>query len=234
MTSTLVLGPTGLVGSHILSTLRSSPSQVSSINVIARRPPPSHTKAVPTTEFINKDLTTWAPHIESISPSPSILFSALATNRAAAGGLAKQYQFDHDNNLELAKAAHKAGTKTYVLISSGGADPKSWMPYMRMKGDLDEHVQEIGFEHTIILRPGLLFGDREEGRWVESAFRLIANSLGKISSHLKDSWSVDADVVAKAAVAAGLKASKGEVNQNVWILDHQEIVNLGKTEWEDV
>jgi uncharacterized protein YbjT (DUF2867 family) len=193
-------------------------------------------------EFINKDLTTWGPHIESLSsasspsppPSPpALLFSALATTRAAAGGFANQYALEHDKNIELARAAHKIGTKAYVLISSGGADAKSWMPYLRMKGEIDQHVQDIGFEHTVILRPGLIIGNREESRLAESVLRAVALGLGKINSRwLKDSWAVEAEVIAKAAVAAGLKAAKGEVKEKVWIVGQREIIRLGRTEWK--
>jgi uncharacterized protein YbjT (DUF2867 family) len=170
-----------------------------------------------------------------LSPPPLVLFSALATTRAAAGGFDKQYQIEHDKNIELAKAARKVGTKTYVLISSGGANPKSSMGYLRMKGEIDEHIKEIGFEHTIILRPGLIFGDREESRPAEAVLRMVANGLGKINSHwLKDTWALEADVIAKAAVAAGLKAAKGEVKDKVWLIDQQEIIKLGKTEWKNL
>ena len=103
-----------------------------------------------------------------------------------------------------------------------------------MKGDIDEHIQEIGFEHTIIVRPGLMFGDREESRPAEAVLRMVANGLGKINSHwLKDTWAQEADVVAKAAVAAGLKAAKGQVKDKVWLIEQEEIIKLGRTEWEN-
>ncbi|KIW68448.1 hypothetical protein PV04_04391 [Phialophora macrospora] len=238
MASVLLLGSTGLVGSFILSILRTAPpSQVSGIEILARRspPPPSAAAAsIPVSEFINKDLATWGPHIESLPPPPpAVLFSALATTRVAAGGYANQYKLEHDKNIELARAAHKIGTKSYVLISSGGADPKSWMSYLRMKGEIDQHVQDIGFEHTVILRPGLIIGAREESRLAESVFRAVALGLGKINSRLfKDSWAVEAEVIAKAAVVAGLKAARGEVKEKVWIVGQQEILKLGKTEWK--
>lgn len=104
-----------------------------------------------------------------------------------------------------------------------------------MKGEIDEDVKEIGFEHTIILRPGLILGNREESRPAEAVLRMVANCLGKINSHwLKDSWAVEADVIAKAAVAAGLKAAKGEVKDKVWLIDQQEVIKLGRTEWKNL
>lgn len=85
--------------------------------------------------------------------------SALGTSRAAAGGVANQRKIDYDLNLELAKAAKAAGTKTYVLISSSGANSGSKLgPYMKMKGELEDAVKALDFEHCLVLRPGLLVG----------------------------------------------------------------------------
>ncbi|KAG9788042.1 Protein fmp52-1, mitochondrial [Exophiala dermatitidis] len=234
MASALVLGCTGLVGSHILSTLRSgAPAYFSNIDIIARRPPPpAPESSIPVKEFVDKDTNKWAPHISSLSPPPSVLFSALATTRAAAGGFENQYKLEHDLNIELAKAAKEAGTKTYVLISAGGANPNAFFAYPKMKGEIEEHIKELGFEHTIILRPGLIVGKREESRLVEGIFRTIATGLGHIHSSLKDTWAQDADVIAKAAVSAAIKAEKGEVKDKVWIIGQKDIIQLGLHEWK--
>jgi uncharacterized protein YbjT (DUF2867 family) len=167
-----------------------------------------------------------------LSPVPSVLFCGLATTRAAAGGFENQYKLEHDLNIELAKAAKQAGTKIYVLISSGGASPTSMFPYLKIKGEIEEHVKEIGFEHTIILRPGLIFGSREESRPTEAVFRLVAGGLGRLHSSLKDSWTQDASTIANAAISAAIKAKKGEVKDKVWILELKDIIRLGVKEWK--
>ncbi|EXJ95346.1 hypothetical protein A1O1_00466 [Capronia coronata CBS 617.96] len=234
MPSALVLGATGLVGSHILSTLKSlSPSFFSSIEIVARRSPPANSDAgAPVQEFIDKDTTKWVSHVSSLSPAPSVLFSALATTRAAAGSFENQYKLEHDLNIELAKAAKEAGTKTYVLISAAGANPHAYLAYPKMKGEIEEHVKELGFEHTIIIRPGLIVGKREESRFVEGIFRTVATGLGHVHSYLKDTWAQDADAIAKAAVSAAIKAEKGEVKDKVWIIGQKDIVRLGLHEWK--
>jgi len=221
-----------MVGAFILSILRTSPS-VSSIDILARRPPPEATSTAKITTHIDKDTATWVPHMSSLSPPPSILFSALATTRAAAGGFDKQYKLEHDLNVELAKAAKAAGTKVYVLISSNGAHVGSRIPYARMKGEIEDHIKELGFEHMVILRPGLIAGNREESRTGEAVIRKIAAGLGMISTHLKDPWAQEAEVIGKAAVTAGLKALDGQAPEKVWILYGSDIIRLGRTEWKE-
>ena len=43
--------------------------------------------------------------------------------------------------------------KTYALVSSIGADPKSKIFYTRMKGELEEAVKKLGFPACFILQP---------------------------------------------------------------------------------
>ncbi|EXJ64070.1 hypothetical protein A1O7_00406 [Cladophialophora yegresii CBS 114405] len=233
MSKALVLGSTGLVGSFILSTLTTGPSSpFSSIEIIARRSAAAAKgSSLPVNEFIEKDTTKWASHLSSTSPAPSVMFSGLATTRAAAGGFENQYKIEHDLNIELAKAAKAAGTKTYVLISASGANAHSMFGYVKMKGEIEEHIKEIGFEHTIIVQPGLIIGHREESRFAEGIAQSLASAIGKIHGGLKDSWAQDADVIAKAAVSAAIKVEKGEVKDKVWVLKQKDIVQLGAKGW---
>jgi uncharacterized protein YbjT (DUF2867 family) len=171
--------------------------------------------------------------VSSLSPPPSILFSALATTRTAAGGFENQYKLEHDLNVELAAAAKKAGTKVYVLISSQGASASSRLGYPKMKGEIEDHIKELGFDQMVILRPGLIAGNREETRMAEGILRKVAAGLGMISTHLKDTWAQEAEVIGKAAVSAGLKALNGDAPEKVWILTGSDIIRLGRTEWKE-
>lgn len=47
-----------------------------------------------------------------------------------------------------------------ILVSSGGANASSYMAYPQMKGQLEEDVKAMNFDHCVILRPGLLVGQR--------------------------------------------------------------------------
>lgn len=182
--------------------------------------------------IVEPDNSEWPTKFTAIQPPPSILFSALGTTRANAGGLDKQWAFDHDFALEMAKAAKAAGVKVFVLISASGAAKTSKFAYPRMKGSLEEEVRGLDFEQTIILRPGLIVGPRQESRPTEAAFRTVANIFGRISHSLKDVWAQDADVIGKAAVSAGLSALEGKAPGKVWIIGQSDIIRLGRTEWK--
>ncbi|KAH8601145.1 hypothetical protein B0O99DRAFT_681178 [Bisporella sp. PMI_857] len=229
MTSTVVVGSTGLTGSYILSTLLDL-SSISTVHTLARRAPSSTSPKL--TPHISSTTSDWSSLLASITPAPSIFYSALGTTRAQAGSVEAQRLIDYDLNLELARKAKETGVKVYVLISSTGASSTSRLPYGKMKGELEESVKELGFEHTVILRPGLIVGGREGARPVEFVLRKVAGLAGTLAHGLKDFWAQDADVIAKAAVSAGLKALEGGAPGKVWELGQSDIVKLGRTEWK--
>ncbi|KAL4782436.1 hypothetical protein BJX76DRAFT_332564 [Aspergillus varians] len=232
MANVALIGCTGMVGGHILTSLLANPS-VARVDTFSRRTPPAASSApeAKLTTFISNDTSKWASELSSLTPTPSIFISSFGTTKGAAGGFENQYKIDHDFNMEMAKAARDAGTKVYVLISAGGADVKSTFAYPRMKGEIEEHVKALGFERTVILRPGLIAGQRDESRPIEAVARFFAGTIGKLHSSLKDGWAQEANVIGRAAVNAGLKALEGDVpegNDKVWYLYGSDIIQHGK------
>lgn len=146
----------------------------------------------------------------------------------------EQYKPTYETNIELAKAAKKAGTKIYVLVSSRHADLHSTRAIPKTDGEIEEYIKELDFEHTIILRPGVIRRTREESGPLEAIAIDIVAGLRRIHSGLVDSWAQTTDVVAKAAVHAALKVETGEVKDKVWILYKTDIMLLGKHEWKDL
>lgn len=208
---------------------------MSRVDTISRRTPHAAAGAPQTklTTFISDDTSKWAEQLQALSPTPDIFISSFGTTRANAGGFEKQYKIEHGLNVEMARAAHEAGTKVYVLISSQGANKSSSIPYSRMKGEIEEDIKALGFEHMVILRPGLIAGTREESRPLEAGIRFIAGWAGKLHSSLKDGWAQEADVIGKAAVNAGLKALEGKVpagSEKVWTIEGRNIITLAKDE----
>ena len=116
-----------------------------------------------------------------------------------------------------------------MLVSSGSANSYSVLPYLKLKGDIEQAAKELGFEHTVFLRPGVITGQRGQSRPLEAVARFVASSAGKIHSSLKDGWAQDADNIAKAGIIAGLKALAGEApvgSEKVWVIEQGEIARL--------
>ena len=217
-------------GGNIFNILKSL-EKVNKVYTFSRKELAADAKVTP---IVSQDSTTWPTQFPTGS---DIFFSALGTTRAKAGSFENQVKLDRDFNIELAKAASAAGTKVYVLISTGGANSSSSFGYPKMKGELEDAVSAMGFEHVVLVRPGIIAGTREEGRsglngTAELGLRKLSALFGSISYSLKDFWSQDADVIAKAAVHAGMDALNGEQKEKVRILGQADIVRLGRTEWK--
>ena len=76
---------------------------------------------------------------------------------------------------------------TYVFISSAGTRGllSGYVPYSKMKVGVEEAIKGLGFEQTVILRPGMISGERETPK--APVLEKVIGSLGRVSSWLQDS-----------------------------------------------
>lgn len=198
----IILGSTGLVGRHITEALLAK-SEITEILVLTRRPyPVSHPKII--SQIVDFERShEWLKEVKG-----DVLFSALGTTIRDAGSKRGQYKVDHDYQYDVARAAAENGVKTYVLISSVNADSRSPFFYLRMKGELEEHISKLPYTSINILRPGPLKGHREKKRLNEIIANKVLESLPGflVTPGLHP---VDAGNVALVAITAGLMASAG-------------------------
>jgi uncharacterized protein YbjT (DUF2867 family) len=230
MTTAAVLGSTGAVGSHILTTLLNSDA-VTSVKTISRRLP---TTQSPKLEALQEpDTSKWRDLFATLNPKPDIAFNAVGTTRAAAGGIQDQWRIDHDLCVENAQAAKEAGVKTYVFISSAGTRGflSRHVPYSQMKIGVEDAIKGLGFPNAVVLRPGIILGERvtPKAPFLEWAI----GSLHRISPSLQDCIGQDQKIIARAAVAAARLAQEGQAPSSCWVLEQADIVKLGRDEWKD-
>lgn len=109
-----------------------------------------------------------------------ILFSCLGTTAKAAGSKEAQWHIDHDIPAKFAEIAKMNGTPVVVLLSAYGASATSRIFYSKMKGQLEQQIQNLRFEKLIIFRPGLLLrkGTDRFGERVSAAVLKFLNALG--------------------------------------------------------
>ncbi|MCZ8111773.1 MAG: NAD(P)H-binding protein [Betaproteobacteria bacterium] len=93
-------------------------------------------------------------------PAAEAAFCALGTTIKAAGSQAAFRAVDFDAVLAFARACRAAGVPRFALVSALGADARSASFYSRVKGEAEDALRGLGFEHLLIARPSLLLGDR--------------------------------------------------------------------------
>ena len=97
------------------------------------------------------------------------------TTRKQAGSKAAQEKVDLRIPLMLAAIAKKAGVKNFLCVSAMGADSQSPYFYNRLKGQLEEGLDMIGFETLTLVRPSLLLGKHKDRRFGEE---LLQKTIG--------------------------------------------------------
>ncbi|XP_065698380.2 oxidoreductase HTATIP2 isoform X2 [Patagioenas fasciata] len=147
-------------------------------------------------------------------------FCCLGTTRAKAGR-AGFIRVDRDYVTQAAELARAGGCTHFVLQSSQGANPHSRFLYLRVKGEVENLVQAVGFDRCTILRPAVLLCKRQESRpaeWVTQQF------LGVVAWVFPTAYSVPVERVARAMVACVLQPGEGKVK----VLENAAIHELGK------
>jgi uncharacterized protein YbjT (DUF2867 family) len=190
----LVIGATGLVGSHLLKQLLSDP-EYTELKVFGRRPTGIKDPKLTEYEVDFDDVDSWREKLKG-----EVLFSALGTTIKKAGSKDKQYKVDYTYQFEVAKAASEQEVKSYVLVSSIGANARSGVFYTRIKGELDEAIQKLDFQSIYILRPSGLMGEREEQRAGEGVMIRITAALSGFLPFLRKYRPIPAAAVANAMI----------------------------------
>ena len=74
---------------------------------------------------------------------------------------------DYQYPIDFANVGKELGVHHYGLLSSTGANPKSWFLYMRTKGEVERDIVKVGIPHVGIYKPGLLLNRDNDDRFGE-------------------------------------------------------------------
>src|SRR3546814_282375 len=102
---------------------------------------------------------------------------ALGTRLGVAGWRDGFRRVDHDYPVAVAQLARGQGARTFVLTSAMGADARSSVFYNRVKGELEEAIAALDFPALVLVRPGLIDGERSERRPAEAAALVVSRAL---------------------------------------------------------
>lgn len=164
----IVLGATGVVGRELVRQLAIQPD-IDKVVSLTRRPI-SYSNAKIDNQVVDFD------NLKSSSQwfKGDLLFSALGTTLKQAGSIDAQRKVDVDYQYHAAEIAALQGVSHYLLVSSSGANTQSRSAYLKMKGELEQRVQQLPFNRISIVQPSLLLGERTDFRLGE---RLAATIL---------------------------------------------------------
>jgi uncharacterized protein YbjT (DUF2867 family) len=214
--SIIILGASGLIGQAVLNQALEN-SQIEHVKILVRKSlllkHPKLTEVI--TDFKNlNDL--------EMLVNGDALICCLGTTRKKTPNLQEYKAIDFGLTINIAQLAKKHNVQQVHLISAIGADSKSNIFYNRLKGETEQALINIDFPQTIIYRPSLLIGKRNEFRFGE----LVAQKLAPIFDffligEMKKYHSVSARDVAKAIICKILMKV-----QEIEIIQYREIQSI--------
>ena len=156
----MLAGGTGVVGKELL---RQSRARGDYLIAVGRRP----------TGLADEELVIDFNALPQL-PRADIAICALGTTIKNAGSRDAFRAVDHGAVLDYAKSALEAGIEHFMVVTAVGADPTSSVFYSRVKGEIQQDLCDLGFSRLDVLQPGLLRGERQEKRPVESMMKALA------------------------------------------------------------
>ncbi|MBN4863850.1 MULTISPECIES: NAD-dependent dehydratase [Providencia] len=169
----LLIGATGLVGSHVLEQALAD-SRISQIVAPVRHALPEHSKLfAPIVNFeqLPDDAMIW--EVDAV-------ICTLGSTMKVAGSKSAFRQVDYTYPLECAKLAKKWGCPTYALTSALGANANSPFFYSRIKGELERSLIALNFESLTLVRPNVISGHRNQERLGEVIVIRLISCLSRI------------------------------------------------------
>ncbi|MDA8871459.1 NAD(P)H-binding protein [Flavobacteriaceae bacterium] len=170
----LVLGASGATG-QVLVKLLLEDSNFSKVSVFTRKTLTVEHQKLEKHKIDFSELEKYKSLITG-----DILFSAFGTTRKDAGSKDQQYLIDYTYQFEFAKMASENGVQHYALVSSTGANDKSFFFYPKIKGALEKSIKMLPFKTIQIFQPPTLIRQPELLRAVEKSAIKIFNRLNRI------------------------------------------------------
>ena len=195
----LLAGATGLTGEHLLDRLLNEPT-ISRVLAPTRRPLAEH-------PHLENPVGDPAVFLPQLAGRVDIAFCCLGTTLKQAGSESAFRAVDLDMVVAFSKRAREMGARHLLVVSALGADPKSSIFYNRVKGEMEEALSALAYPTLVLVRPGLIGGEREEHRTGEAAASVVLRVLGPV---LPRRWRISpATRIAAALVDATLAPHPG-------------------------
>lgn len=167
----LLVGASGLIGSHCLEFLLADTSY-REVRVLVRRP----------LDIEHPKLVQYQVNFESLGDYKDVIgaddvYCCLGTTIKKAGSKTAFARVDLGYTAEIAGLAFNNGATLFLLVSAMGADPGSRIFYNRIKGEVEESIARCGYDSVLIFRPSLLLGERKERRFGEELGQMLSRWL---------------------------------------------------------
>ena len=217
MKTALIFGSSGLIGNHLLSVILQN-NDYNHIKLFVRSESKNNNSKV---EIVQTDFTNLEKYKDLIVGDDC--FFCIGTTRKNTPDKNEYRRIEYNIPLSVAKIAKFNSVKSFIYVSSLGANSSSSGPYLKNKGQVEEELNNLDFSKLAIIRPSILLGKRKEHRLGESIGVYVMQKLSPFFlGKLKKYKPIQAQYVAKAMVAIA------QNNYQKKIFESDQLEMLGK------
>lgn len=216
----VVIGGTGFIGELLLNELLCDQEFTSVRALVRRRVGAPHPKLeAQLVDFDDPD------DFKQKLGKADCLFCCVGTTQKKVKGNKTAYRkADLDIPLHAAQFAKEAGFKSFLLVSSVGANAKSGNFYLKLKGEVENAVEAAGVFSLHIFQPSMLMGDRGEFRFGEKIGKIFMKIVSFLLTGSRRKYrGINGRIVAKAMVEAAKLDGEGK---HVYLYD--DMIRLAK------
>jgi uncharacterized protein YbjT (DUF2867 family) len=220
----LIVGATGLVGSHCLKTLLSL-EKYKTVHVLVRRELTLDLTAkeknkinVHLVDFDNLDAVDFLFTVDDV-------FCCLGTTLKQAGSVAAFKKVDYDYCLKTAQLAAENSVKHFLIVTAVNAKAHSLAYYSKIKGQLQNELKDLNLKQISIFQPSLLLGERKEFRLGELLFGKAAGGFNRLLPKKMSAFkAIEGSVVGKsmAILASNDKFRKSASSREFYYYDDMQ------------
>ncbi len=167
----IILGATGLTGSHLLELLLNS-NDYEKVKIFTRRATgKTHSKL----EEIICDVLKLEEQADKFTADE--VFVCIGTTKAKTPDKKLYHAIDYGIPVSSAKLAEQNNINTFSVVSAVGADANSSIFYSRTKGEMERDILKCNIKNILIYRPSLIYGNRKDNRLGEKIGTVVIKGL---------------------------------------------------------
>ena len=218
MKTALIFGSSGLIGNHLLSVILQN-NDYNHIKLFVRSESKNNNSKV---EIVQTDFTNLEKYKDLIVGDDC--FFCIGTTRKNTPDKNEYRRIEYNIPLSVAQIAKFNSVKSFIYVSSLGANSSSSGSYLKNKGQVEEELNNLDFFKLAIIRPSILLGKRKEHRLGESIGVYVMQKLSPFFlGKLKKYKPIQAQYVAKAMVAIA------QNNYQKKIFESDQLEMIGKS-----
>jgi uncharacterized protein YbjT (DUF2867 family) len=197
----LIAGSSGLTGGFLLKILLEAPEYREVIAYVRKSTGIQHPKL--------REVEIDCEKLDTPVPADDV-FCCLGTTIKKAGSQEAFRRVDYEYPLHLAELQLEGGSQQFLLVSAIGADASSSIFYSRVKGQLEDALQKLGYKSLHIFQPSFIAGPRQEKRVGERIGLAIFSFISPLFiGPLKKYAPIAAEHIARAMYRSAQKNTAG-------------------------